>query len=232
MSVILDALHKARGDKRNPQANNVARVLDAGVTSDAMLDVHSGRGKTSPAGRSGWIIGLAVVLGVVCLCLFAAGAFYLLYSQGKRLEESRIIENGIHAKDGAAATNQPPLMTPTDATASIEATRILETGLPLPALPTPLPLSELPVQPPVTAAGSAGANPFISEGSSSATAPAPTFKLGSIVCENEDCLASLNGRTVREGDEIRQYRVLRITAKEVTLKSITGNDVVTLSLFD
>lgn len=259
MSVILDALHKARSDKRNPQPetqpNSVARVLDAGAASEAMLDAHdggaAGRGRGGRSGRGGWVVVLSVFFGLACLSALVGGAFFLLYYQGKRLEESRIVGTKTSEAGGSIAPVNTgiPVINGTDALASSEAAQILETGLALPtvpSLPTPLPLSDLPVQPPARAAAAAVtvevapqqpaaaivAPAVAGTASAPVVAAAPSFKLGSIVCDNNDCLASLNGRTIRVGDEIRQYRVLRITSKEVTLKSITGNDVVTLSLYD
>ncbi len=247
MSVILDALHKARGDKRGPQLEgrpeNVARVLDAGVASEAMLDNHHG-GSARRGRRSIWMVAVAVVFCAGCLLLVIAGAFFFLYMQGKRLEENRVVERGDGVQGAAVVSNRPPVMASAGSNADIEAARVLEMGLALPsvpALPTPLPLSDLPVQPPVPVAGvdpAAAAGQMASNAVQGTRAAAPVsanaaaFKLGSIVCENEDCLASLNGRTVREGDDIRQYRVLRITSKDVTLKSITGNELITLSLYD
>lgn len=207
MSVILDALHKARGDKRKldsePHAGTVAKVLDAGaapVTPSSGIATQKPKSDRSERGVMAWLVVTSVIFGGLCLLLLIGGAFFLLYNQIQRLE----------VRSSQVSMEQvQPMMAGTE-------------PLPAAVLPTPLPLSDLPIQPPAAsgAVTSPGAAPV-----------RPDFSLGSIVCENDDCLASLNNRTVRSGDEIQGYRVTEITPTMVLLKSVTGNDEVTLSLY-
>lgn len=208
MSVILDALHKARGDRRDkqsePHANTVARVLDAGA---AMPPAVIAAEKASLRGR-GWIAVVAVIFGTLCLIALIGGAFFLLYDQMRRIE-ARSAQGAVAAIPAANATTVAPVPEVAQA-----------------PLPTPLPLSELPIQPPAAVAGSVSA-------ASVAAAPAqPHFTLGSIVCEGTDCLASLNGRSMRVGEVIKGYKVMAIDPSTITIKSVSGNDEITLSLYD
>ena len=242
MSVILDALHKARGDKRDnqdePQPNSVARVLDANVTPPHNPDLMAGSRR--PSKSNNWFIAVVAMLGLFCLLTLVGGAFFLLYRMQR-------LELQAHAKDELAIKPQADRLLASPpagiATAPV-AYRCRYRGIAGAApLPTPLPLSELPVQPPIAGAGQAGAHnetpPMAATGAvgtksapvAAPTAAPPQFKLGSIVCENKDCIASLNGRSVRVGDEIRNYRVTQITATGISLKSMAGDDVVSLSLY-
>lgn len=207
MSVILDALHKARGDKRKlesePHAGTVAKVLDAGsapVTPSSGIATQKSKSDGNERAGMTWLVVTSVIFGGLCLLLLIGGAFFLLYNQIQRLE--------VRSSQASMEQVQP----------------VMAGAEPLPAavLPTPLPLSDLPIQPP--SASGAAMNP-------GAAPVRPEFTLGSIVCENSDCLASLNGRTVRSGDEIQGYQVHEITPTTVLLKSVTGNDEVTLSLY-
>lgn len=223
MSVILDALHKARGDKgrggkSESQPHSVARVLDHGA-APGVVDFNGDRPMPRRRGRLGTSL---VTFGLLCLIALVGGGFYLLYEQVRRLEQKTVLQ----------AVTEP-------ATVPVQAESLLQTSpldvAPPTTLPTPLPLSDLPVQPPA-GTGAAAAAPAAEETAAvSVQQPAverPQFKLGSIVCEAGLCVASLNGKSVRVGDEIRGYNVLEITETAVSLKSATGSDSITLSQFD
>lgn len=206
MSVILDALHKARGDRRKPAADQpheqtVARVVDAGLAPQNAYAPDSPR----PGGRT-WLIAMGVICGLICLVALIGGAFFLLYDQMRRIETV--------ATQPAQAS--PAIASPAPAAVQIPVPPIVT---PAAVLQTPVPLTELPVQPPAASAAAA-------------TTAEPDFNLGSIVCENNDCIASLNGRSVRVGETIKGYNVISIDSTGITLKSEAGGKEITLSLFD
>jgi len=207
MSVILDALHKARTDRRKNQSesnpNSVARVLEPVV---AMPEAPA---RSEKRGGGGWMLALTILLVFVCLLVLAGGAFFLLYDQMRRLEP--------------VATAQQPVQPP-----------VANNGVAMPAVPaaalaTPLPLSELPVQTPSPVSAPAA---VVAVAPTAAVNPADNFKLGSIVCEANDCIAHLNGRSVRVGDRLKNYQVIEITPTDLTLQGPAPNDVITLSHYD
>ena len=210
MSVILDALHKARTDRRKnqsePNSNSVARVLEPVVAApEAPIRPEKQRG------GSGWMLALTILLVFVCLLVLAGGAFFLLYDQMRRLEP--------------AATAQTVPASNADASLALP-------QVPAAALVTPLPLAELPVQTPVPSV--VPATPAVAPAAVVAptVTPAESMKLGSIVCEANDCIANLNGRSVRVGDRVRNYQVIEITPSAITLQGSTPTDVLTLSHYD
>jgi len=212
MSVILDALHKARTDRRKNHSesnpNSVARVLEPVVAPpEAPLRPEKQRG------GSGWMLALTILLIFVCVLVLAGGAFFLLYDQMRRLEP--------------VATMQPVQASEVNSAATMPA-------VPAAALATPLPLSELPVQTPapVIAPVEAPAAAVAVAPTAAAVNPADSFKLGSIVCEENDCIANLNGRSVRVGDRVRNYQVIAITPSDITLQGSAPTDVITLSHYD
>ena len=237
MSVILDALQKARTDRRKnqvePHPNSVARVLEP--------EVHGSADMVALPRRKSWLVPVSLIFGLICLLALAGGAFFLLYDQVRQLN--------------APAKVTTPGVANVPASASAEAVNaelaVAAGAVPTPSA-TPVPLQDLPVQPPAAVAGPAAvaapaggvsidvAPPGASSASASVPAAAPAasaaLKLGSIVCEADDCIAHVNGRTVRVGDQIKNYTVTQITADSVTLQSAAANgaagEVVTLSLFD
>lgn len=205
MSVILDALHKARGDRRKPAAEQpheqtVARVVDAGLAPQNTFAPGSPR-----SGGRGWIIAMGVIFGIICLIALIGGAFFLLYDQMRRIETVASQPSPATTANAGAAPTIIQMPAPPVAT-------------PAPILQTPVPLTELPVQAPGVAAASSEAE--------------PDFELGSIVCENNDCLASLNGRSVRVGETVKGYKVTKIDSTSVSLRSEKNGNEITLSLFD
>jgi len=224
MSVILDALQKARGDRKRNTApagdveavgNNVARVLDAGLHVAAPPPEATPR---SAGARGGWV--LPVLIGILGLLLvvMAGGAFFLLYQQLGKLDgrpNAPVLNAGATAVPGV---NGGAVMGADAAGAGVPAESA--------ALPTPVPVSELPVQTPGVDNANGGAAVQVSG------AKRADFTLGSIVCEHQDCIASVNGRSVRVGDVVKGYRVIKIDATTVTIKNVSGSDELTLSLFD
>jgi hypothetical protein len=208
MSVILDALHKARGDKGHaaaqPHEQTVARVVDAGLAPQNTFTTAPAR-----SGGRGWLIAMGVACGLICLVALVGGAFFLLYDQMRRIET-------VAAKPAAtvpAGADTSPATIAVPQTAALQPTAAMVT--PAAVLQTPVPLAELPVQAPAAAA-----------------AVDPGFSLGSIVCENSDCIASLNGRSVRVGDTIKGYKVTKIESSSIALKNESTGAEKTLSLFD
>lgn len=204
MSVILDALQKARTDRRKRQdethPNSVARVLDPGVAPPPPVNVAAPQG-----GSRTWLIALPVVVAVICLLALIGGAFFLLYDQVRDL-------NSTSAVTKTEADKPEPV-----SAAPVAA-----------VMPTPVPLSELPVQTPAPAA-------VVPVAPAPAVAPAAapaSIKLGSIVCEGDDCIANLNGRSVKVGDKVKNYTVTEITPSSVTLQGANVADSVTLSHYD
>ncbi len=235
MSVILDALQKARGDRHKnqvePHPNSVARVLEPTV---------AGAPEPPPRHAGGWLLAVFIIIGSILLLALAGGAFYLLYDQVRRLQPQAAVTTAPIVPP--AATDPGAIATP-----SLEAELAVSPG----ALPPPLPLSDLPIQPPAAAsAGAPGAGTELPVSGPAVAAPsttyapaqaapaapaataAPQFKLGSIVCEDNVCMALINGRTVRQGDRVKDYVVTEITDKGVTLKSSSGSDEIHLDLYN
>ena len=220
MSVILDALQKARADRRKNQAethpNSVAKVLEPALNGPGEnASIRKANGK-------GWIVPVSIIFGVLCLLALAGGAFFMLYDQIRRMEKPVApTQHAVQPNDsGQPVSTAQPLSTqasPVVAAPSNSTPASLSTPVPLADLPvqTPAPPSDLP-------AAAAGAVPT----------PAG-LKLGSIACEanEDDCIAHINGRIVKVGDRVKQFQVMKITADAVILRGNSG-DVVTLSLFD
>lgn len=234
MSVILDALQKARTDRRKnqdePHPNSVARVLEPVVVPAA------GATATPPARGRQWLLPVLVILVVLLLAACAGVAYVLLFTQVQKLAASapapageikqpalagEAAVAGATAGEATLPVAPPPGTSPAAINGQPAAANV---PLVSPALPPPAPLSELPIQPPATAAAGAA--------TAGAAAAAPDFKLGSIVCEGVDCIAHLNSRTVRVGDQVRQYRVAQINNTSLVLQGPTPGDVITLSLYD
>lgn len=209
MSVILDALHKARSDRRHgntgPHEQAVAKVLDAAAVDAAA---------TPTAKRSSfhvWLLAFGIIMGLLVFFALAAGAFVLIYQQLKEI--------GGSVTTATAVSNNPPVHSPVDAIQAV-------TIPPAEALPTPVPLSDLPVQSPVANA------PATATQAASPALTAADFTLGAIACENGDCIATLNGRTARVGDVFKGHEVIAINEISVQLKAVDGSSELTLSLFD
>lgn len=208
MSVILDALHKARRD-RSPAAPTdgaaheqaVARVVDA-----AAIPTPSIAAVPPQSSSRQWLLPVALILALVVVFALVGAGFLLIYNEIKQ----SAAQAGQRASADAAA---PPAL----------AAGQQFVGVPV-IMPTPMPLSELPVQEPAAKAESAApASPALT---------AADFTLGSIVCENNDCLASLNGRSVRQGDTVKGYLVTEITPSGLRMKQVGGTNELVLSLFD
>jgi hypothetical protein len=206
MSVILDALHKARGDKSggDNQSRTVARVVEAQRVS---ADLNAPP-KLAPSRM--WIP-LAIVFGAILMLVLVAGILYFLFVRLQQLD----------ARDK---------MIPAPAAVTIVATpAVAPAPAIVPPLPTPLPLQDLPV------AGKVATEPMVTFSdpgtAKPAVAPEKLFVLGSIVCENNDCLALINGHTAHVGDVMKGYKITAIGPSSVTLTSPSG-EAVNLSLFD
>lgn len=211
MSVILDALHKARSD-RSPAApadgaaheQAVARVVDAATIATPPIPAVP-----APSRMRQWLLPVAVIAALLAIFALVAAGLLLLYKE-IRHSAAEITQRAAAPAEASA----PPALAPSQQFV----------GVPV-IMPTPMPLSELPVQaPPASPADTAApATPALT---------AADFTLGSIVCENNDCLASLNGRSVRRGDTIKGYVVTEITPSGLKLKQAGGSTELTLSLFD
>ena len=145
------------------------------------------------------------LLAGVCLLTLIGGAFFLLYDQIRKL-------NAPASRDTTAVVSPVPAAA---------------------VMATPVPLSELPVQTPAPQLAPAVVAPTGSEPANGATQnAASSFKLGSIVCEADDCIANLNGRSVKVGDRVKNYDVTEITPSSITLQGSSPADTVTLSHYD
>lgn len=225
MSVILDALHKARHE--NEEASySTSRAVDVARPSYSLVKDQ----------RSLWRSLLLVLIGGSCVAvaLLFVGLGWWWFSSGepgaalmKRFSLGRFVR--------PIATAPTLASTPSSALVPVD-------------LPPPVPLSSLPVQTALVAnqasppalqqtAATAGATLIAQNGSQPATtsglvAEQPTpfpFRLGTILCDEMDCSASLNGRTVRAGDTVREHKVISVTATEVTLQR-ANEPVIVLSL--
>jgi hypothetical protein len=222
MSVILEALQKARSDRKIKAATEsaTARVLEPQVNGPVMVTSASGRagveGARAGSGRT-WVLAVAVIMSLVLLLCLIGGMFWLLYDQVRRV-------NTVATSPASTTAVAPVVAGPTGA---------LPGAVPL---PTPLPVQELPVEPPAPAAAAAGDAAVIVEeakpaAAATASPAAAEFVLGSIVCEAGDCLASLNGRSVRVGDVVKGWTVIEISTSALVLQNASGEQR-SLSLFD
>ncbi len=211
MSVILDALHKARADRRpgnttGPHEQAVAKVLDAAAVDAAATPV------VKRSSFHVWLLAFGIIMGLLVFFVLAAGAFVLIYQQLKEI--------GGSVTSAAVVSNNPPAD-------SLQAASFAMAAPHAEALPTPIPLSDLPVQSPAAIA----APPAVAE-AATPSLTAADFTLGAIACENGDCIATLNGRTARRGDVFKGYEVVAIDEISVQLKAVNGTAELTLSLFD
>lgn len=213
MSVILDALHRARGDRRGhpaepggPHDQAVARVLDATALPGVMA------GTPRPSRRREWLLAFGVITFFMVLFALAGGAFLLIYQQLVQIDKSNLTR--VTADNAAIPAGTSPITLAQPAAGTVAPIS--------PVVATPVPLSELPVETPVTH----------SQANSVAAATRADFTLGSIVCENNDCIASLNGRSVRVGDTIKDYRIVSIESTSIKLQGMHGQGELALSLFD
>lgn len=223
MSVILDALHKARSDRNRGRVEpsheqTVARVLDAAAVDAVDSPVSAPR----PSRRREWMLAFAVVMAVAILFALVAGAFLLIYQQLREIGGSV-----------GAAVEAPAPVHVTAGHNGLQHAAGLSAPVFTEVLPPPVPVAELPVEPPVSVAAAASTD--VASGTGANTTPLASredFSLGSIVCENNDCLASLNGRSVRVGDVMRGYEVMAIDSTSIRLKAANGEHEIALSLFD
>lgn len=209
MSVILDALHKARGDKKKHQSethpNSVAKVLEPAIAQV----------ETRQPGRN-WLLTTILVLAGLCVLTVLGGAIFLLYDQIRKLETRTEVA-------AAQAAQAPP-----PAPAAQPAPQVHYA-----ILPPPVPLADLPVQTPAPTA-SASAMAAVTDAAPATAAPATTneeFNLGSIACEGSDCIANLNNRTVRVGDKVRGYEITAIEPTTLTMRHTASGKEMTLDLY-
>lgn len=210
MSVILDALQKARGDKKDNDShkNATAKVLEPTTSARPFVIREKSGGRTLlTVFLTAFVVLLIVAVGLVIFYLF------------NRLN---VVEQQAKAAASPATVSADSAVQPAVA------------AVPTP-FPTPLPIQDLPVQPPPQSAPlptTAMVTDAVPASASAAVDAKKMFTLGSIVCENNDCLASINNQTVRVGDSVRGgYTVTDIHSSGLTL---TGPDKqqITLSLFD
>lgn len=204
MSVILDALQKARGDKKNkePQKNSTARVLEPNITSRPMVVRDGGVGRT--------LLTVFLTAVIVVVLMTVCGVIYYLYNRLNDVEQKAAVVQVGNVQQAAPAAIAPA---------------VVQAVAPTP-FPTPLPEADLPVEgirsTAVQTATVTDANPAVAK---------KEFTLGSIICENDDCLASINNQTVRTGDVVRGYKVIEINSTGVTLQN-GNNEPIVLSLFN
>jgi hypothetical protein len=156
---------------------------------------------------------VAIISGTFLMLILVVGILYFLYARLQQLD----------ARDNKTPIAQPVVIA-TPMAASIPA------AAPVPALPTPLPLQDLPVMGKVAPESMVTlAEPATASKTSASTEK--LFSLGSIVCENNDCLALINGHTTRVGDVVKGFKVTAIGPSSVTMRSPSGESL-NLSLFD
>lgn len=227
MSVILDALHKAR-QEHEEGSYSTSRAVDVARPSYSLV-------KSQRSTLRAFLLFSVGSLGVV-VALLTVGLGWWWFGMGGR--NSAITEMVWPGRFVQSIPAVPVVPTPSSA------------ALVPVDLPPPVPLSSLPAQAksggsePAAAAlpGSAGSAAAVAtlipqEKSQAATTsgvaagePAPfAFRLGTILCDGTDCSASLNGRTVRAGDTVREHKVISVTATEVTLQR-ADEPVIVLSL--
>lgn len=204
MSVILDALQKARRER-----------LQEGYDHYQLLDQPSGRRAHRGVGVAR-LFGYAVLL--LALCAVCLGGGYLLWSH-------------FHGMAGPAAAPPapqgavvPPTLTAPGATPARAEVHFADgtvvhmsggapaTPASAPDLPTPVPLSELGPE--------AGKSlpPPPSEPGAVALPPTKAMVLGAILYDENQRMAIINGHTVQEGRTYGDFRVLKITPSEVVVQ--------------
>lgn len=248
MSVILDALHKARED-RGDAHHLTSRVVD--MPRQAPLLVKNTR---SPWRSLFLLASLGSLL--IMVVVLAAAAWWWFGDSGRRtrvgdliastFQGSAMAKSPAPAEPPAAATSlvqtaamvpvdlpppvalnalpvQAPAVVPTPPTASVPAAPQVAPGVPVQAAPPAV----APVQ---SAALTASAVGTPAASGQVAAASAPAWRLGTIMCDDgQDCAAVVNGRTVRVGDVVREHKVMAVTATDVTLQH-GGDAPLVLSL--
>lgn len=204
MSVILDALHKERNNDKSGPAGALPTRPATGQRGPTLVreTPTRGRAENRAAPGSSGVLGVVTIMAMLILLLVVGGLFFVLY----RIQPNLLQPVGTEQSSGNVARNTT---VPVD-------------------LPPPVPIQQLVPQnvtaslpPPPVAATAA-----VTEVNEPAVKP---LKLGSIVCENGDCLALLDGRTVRAGDAVQGYTVTEISPTAVTLEK-SGAQPLVLSL--
>jgi hypothetical protein len=211
MSVILDALQRARRDDHRHSGTTSSAVEVARPAPRIIVEQKSGR-----------LILTAVLLTFFMVWLFAAAGVLYWFFYYKPSEAA--------AAKMAALQNPVPAapVQPTAAPVTTAAQPVAQPPLAIPSaveLPPPVPISSLPANSSpgaqVTYARQENTSNAAPTGASEA-AKEQKLVLGTIMCDVADCAAMINGRTVRHGQKIMGYTVLDVTATEVTLRR--GNE--------
>jgi len=214
MSVILEALRKARHDYEEP-----------GYSGTRVVDVPRPTPHLAPEPRRGSRLLLLMFLlsSFLLVALLAGGLTWWYFGPGGR---------SLALGDMMSAATSPQRAVPPPGGHQLAAGAMLQPAA-IPAvagvapvdLPPPVPITALP--PPVVTSQQAA--PAAAQAPAAPAAASPELKLGTILCDGADCSAIVNNRTVRVGDSIRGYRVAAITGSEVTLER-KGEAPLVLSL--
>ena len=206
MSVILDALQKARRER-----------LQEGYDHYQLLDQPSGR-RGHRRGGVARLLGYSALL--LALCAVCLGGGYLLWSHFHGTGRPAAVAP---APQGAAVAPSiaAPGATPGRAEVHFsDGTVVQMSGAPLSAAPA-APGSELPTPVPLSAlspeVGMSLPPPPSGPGAVAAPAPKP-FALGAILYDENQRMAIVNGQTVQEGRTYTDFRVLKITPSEVVVQ--------------
>lgn len=214
MSVILDALQKARRER-----------LQEGYDHYQLLDQPSGRGRR----RHGYTVRLiGYVLLVLMLSALCLGGGYMLWSHlhGGRIQA---VSGPTPQSPGAAPSAVPAGATPGPAEVHFSDGTVIRMSGGAPAaspksgtataqirngqdLPPPVPLSEL---------GPEAEKSLPPPPSGPRVRPAAAsepFALGAILYDENQRMAIVNGQTVQEGRTYGDFRVLKITPSEVVVQ--------------
>ncbi|MBX7244407.1 MAG: hypothetical protein K1X53_02845 [Candidatus Sumerlaeaceae bacterium] len=244
MSLILDALHRARRDRDDPAYNNT-RALDPQHIRAA-----------APAKKpSRLLIGSLIACTVLSLGLAGFVAWYAI-RQLSRFTELKV-EGGAAPKSTLAGTKPAAVVAPTPATAEQELPVVAPSNAQLQAAiqpPTDLPpppvvpvaankVTKAPDTPVPTDAAPKSARP--DEGPTETAAPTQPakpatpserlaarskkgFSLGTILFDENSKIAVINGTMLHEGQTHDDFKVLKITRNKVTVQR-DGEDPVVLS---
>lgn len=219
MSVILDALHKERnGGTAEGGAQSRATEAPSKARGPVIVRDTSPRETNAPARplpQSNSVLGVVTVMAMLILLLVVAGLFFLIW----RMQPNLLQPSNTEQSPGGISRPEPVAL----------------------ELPPPVPLQQtvtapgtLPLPPPPVAAVLPSGNSMVTDAAptnpDAAPKPVAPLKLGSIVCEAGDCLAHINGKTVRTGDTLQGgYKISEITPTAVTIEK-PGAEPIVLSL--